>query len=235
MTSNIRPSKSQNAEECTPTVQRLMRVAQEEHIPDKGMSQWWFANGAERIDFDHEQFTRTATTRFMPAIEYRSSTRYLYRLPDCSTVVLWTQADYTEFDTYAGGITVPDGYELWINNEWLVLSNGISIESELGNWPPATPLHTVTADIASIIATHHRDIESGEPAVKLEDYGLQATEPDDMEVENAIIDSSYDSLRYEYGRSVADQWAKEKRTAIHQWMRRHNQQVIDNQRKAGNR
>ena len=212
-----------------------MRVAQEEHIPDKGLSQWWFANGAERIDFDHEQFTRTATTRFMPAIEYRSSTRYLYRLPDCSTVVLWTQADYTEFDTYAGGITVPDGYELWINNEWLVLSNGISIESELGNWLPDTPLHTVTADIASIIATHHRDIESGEPAVKLEDYGLDATEPDDMEVENAIIDSSYDSLRYEYGRSVADQWAKEKRTAIHQWMRRHNQQVIDNQRKAGNR
>jgi hypothetical protein len=235
MTSNITSSRSQTPEEYTRTVQRLMRVARDEHIPDKGMSQWWFANGVERIDFDHEQFTRTATARFMPAIEYRSGTRYLYRLPDYSTVVLWTQADYTEFDTYTGNITVPDGYELWINNEWLVLSNGISIESELGNWRPATPLNKVTADIASITTKHHSDIEGGAPAVKLEEYGLQATEPDDMDVENAIIDSEYDSLRYEYGRGVADQWAKEKRTAIHQWMRRHRQQGTDNERKAGNR
>ncbi len=128
MTSITTPSKSQSTEDYAPTVQRLMRLGQEEHIPDKGMNQWCFTDGVEQIEFDHEQFTRTTTKRFMPAIEYRSNTRYLYRLPDYSVVVLWTPADYTEFDTYAGGITVPDGYELWINNEWLVLSNGISIE-----------------------------------------------------------------------------------------------------------
>jgi hypothetical protein len=89
--------------------------------------------------------------------------------------------------------------------------------------------------MTSIIATHHSETESSESNVKLEDYGLEATEPDDADVENAIIDSAYDSLRYEYGRGVADQWAREKREAIHQWMRRHNQQVISSQqKKAGN-
>lgn len=230
MTNIVTPTENTDTQTYPPLVQRLMTVGKGQHI-----GEWFLSDDMEHVDYDRETFTRTVTTRFSPAIEYRSGTRYLYLLPDYSISVLWTPADYTEFDTYAGTISVPDGYELWVNNAWLVLSNGIGIDNELGNWTPATPLHTVTADIASVIATHHRDIESGEPAINLEDYDLQATEPDDADVEEAIIDSEYDCLRYEYGRSVADQWAKEKREAIHQWMLHHDQQVIDSQRKADNR
>jgi hypothetical protein len=111
----------------------------------------------------------------------------------------------------------------------------VSKPFELGNWEPRTPLHTVTDHILAIVGTPTTPIDNSEMVVNLEDYDLAATQPDDMDVENALIDSAYDSLRYEYGRSVADQWAKEKRLAIHQWLRRRNHQHANRQRKAGNR
>ncbi|MDN5973325.1 hypothetical protein [Bifidobacterium crudilactis] len=219
----------------TYTLTRLARIAREQHIGKQEINQGHFRYRAEHIDYDHERFMKTTSTQFMPAIEYRSPTRWLYHLPDDSIAVLWTAADYTEFDCYDGNLSVPDGYELWINNEWLVLSNGTRIEDELGNWEPRTPLHTVTDHILAIIGTPTTPIDNSEMVVNLEDYDLAATQPDDMDVENALIDSAYDSLRYEYGRSVADQWAKEKRLAIHQWLRRRNHQHANRQRKAGNR
>jgi hypothetical protein len=223
----------------TRIMQRLAHIADEQHIRGEETSEWYLTNGGEQIDYDGEGFTRTASTRFMPAIEYRSPTRYLYRLPDTSLAVLWTAADYTEFDCYDGNLTAGYGYELWMNHEWLVLSNGISIEDELENWQPRTPLKTVMADITRITKREVPDpataISEYTP-VNLEDHGIDAGTVDDMDVLEAIIDDSYDSLRRDYGFDVAHQWAKEKRVAIHQWMRQHDQHVIDGcQRKAGTR
>lgn len=223
----------------TSFMQRLARIAGEQRISGEETSERHSSDGSEHIDYDGEEFTGTASTRFMPAAEYRSPTRYLYRLPDTTLAVLWTAADYTEFDCYDGNLTVNGGYELWMNNEWLVLSGGIGIEDEMGNWEPRTPLRDVMSDIARATGQEVPDpatsISEYHP-VNLEDFDIDAGPVDDMDVLEAIIDDSYDSLRRDHGFDVADQWAKEKRVAIHQWMRQHDQHVIDGQqRKAGNR
>lgn len=63
-------------------------------------------------------------------------------------------------------------------------------------------------------------------AINLEDYDIDASFVDDYSVEEAIISDEYDGLRYEHGYSVADQWAEEKRDAIHEWMRRRDRKAI---------
>ncbi|MFT8443452.1 MAG: hypothetical protein ABF515_02480 [Bifidobacterium sp.] len=75
------------------------------------------------------------------------------------------------------------------------------------------------------------DVKTTTAVISLEKLGIAAYEPDEQEIEDALINDYYDTLRYEQGRAVADQWEKEKREAFHQWMRHHDEQVIRNQQK----
>ncbi|MDN6210412.1 MAG: hypothetical protein L0L66_07760 [Bifidobacterium crudilactis] len=143
----------------TSIMQRLAHIAGEQHIRCEETSERHSSDGSEHIDYDGEAFTRTASTRFLPAIEYRSPTRYLYRLPDTTLAVLWTAADYTEFGSYDGNLYLDDGYKLWTNDEWLVLSAGIGTENERGYWKPNTPLKTVMANIDDITGQQRKTEE----------------------------------------------------------------------------